>query len=224
MTSRRSPTARWRDGRGRGVADRTGERAPAGRPARRAPRSRRSSWRRRRGSPSSTAPTACSGCSCSPSRTSARLLTVADVTAAMSVEALLGTDQAFLPELVSAPTPPGAGRQRREPRPRCSPGRDRRVAPRRRRPCPGRLLASVRAAGDRGGGATRSPTPGWSRTESSPRRSTTRSSSRTARFARTATSTGRRSPTSLDFLAIAAADLGLDRRAPHRSDCWTRPV
>ena len=58
--------------------------------------------RPRRGWRSSTAPTGSSGCSCSRWRTTWRVcLKVADITAAMSTEALLGTDRAFAGDLVT---------------------------------------------------------------------------------------------------------------------------
>ena len=94
--------------------------------------SSRSSCRRRRGSPSSTAPTACSGCCIMAIADLEQLCDVADVTAAMSVEGLLGTD---------AGLPRGAAhcrcariRARPSARPtccRCSPAR--RSSPRTRR-------------------------------------------------------------------------------------------
>jgi len=43
-----------------------------------------------------------------------QLLKLADLTAAMSVEALLGTDRVFRPELHAHPPAPGPGRLRRE--------------------------------------------------------------------------------------------------------------
>ena len=71
------------------------------------PASSRSSSPRRRGSPSSTAPTGCSACSCSRCHDLERLLTTADVAAAMSVEGLLGTDRVFAADLQALRPHPG---------------------------------------------------------------------------------------------------------------------
>ena len=94
------------DGRGLGARRR---REAAGRPPRRWPRpaSSRSCWPRRRASRWSTAPTACSACWCWPSPTCAGCSTTADVAAAMSVEALLGTDAVFAADLQALRPHPG---------------------------------------------------------------------------------------------------------------------
>ena len=79
----------------------------------------------------------------------AGLLRVADVAAAMSVEGLLGTDRPFAADLVAlrpASRAAGVGRQHRQPAGRLG---HRRVAPHRRPPRPGRLLAAVRSPGAR---------------------------------------------------------------------------
>ena len=78
-----------------------------------------------------------------------RLLLVADVAAAMSVEALLGTDRAFAEDLIALRPQPGQAVERREP-PRAARGLgDRGQPPLRRSPRPGRLLAALRAPGHR---------------------------------------------------------------------------
>ena len=95
-----------RDGRGRGprrVRHPDAGRRGAGR--RRA--SSRSCSPRRRAWPSSTAPTACSACSCWPATTCALLLRTADIAAAMSVEAQLGTDAVFAADLQALRPHPG---------------------------------------------------------------------------------------------------------------------
>ncbi len=51
--------------------------------------------------PSSTAPTACSGCCCSHSHDLSMLLDTADVAAAMSIESQLGTDAVFAADLMA---------------------------------------------------------------------------------------------------------------------------
>ena len=59
------------------------------------------------------------------------LLTTADITAALSVEALLGTDQVFLPGTARCPAAaPGAGRKRGQHAARAVQLADRRFAPR----------------------------------------------------------------------------------------------
>ena len=146
----------------------------------------------------------------------ARLLRVADVAAAMSVEALLGTDRAFADDLVALRPHAGPGGQRREPAPRAGRLADRRQPPLRRRPRAGRLLAALRAAGQRrrarhararrarrrarAGVGDRQPDGAARR----PRRVVRQLPRRAARRSR------------CDFLAIAVAEVGGDRRAPHR--------
>ena len=135
------------------------------------------------------------------------LLRIADVTAAMSVEALLGTDRVFAADLRRCARIPG----RRPRRPTCarllagSPI----VASHRddtthRSRTPTRCAAPRRWPARR---ATRSPMPAGSPSGSSPSASTTRWSSPTAGSSPTATSTARRSAYVLDFLAIAVADV-----------------
>ena len=85
----------------------------------------------------------------SRSTTCARLLRVADVTAAMSVEALLGTDRAFADGPDRAAAAAGPGGERRQPAPAARRLGDRRSPSRGRPPGPGRLLAALRAAGER---------------------------------------------------------------------------
>ena len=81
------------------------------------------------------------------------LCDVADVTAAMSVEALLGTDAVYRPELHEPLRPhPGQARSAARMLAALDGSGDRRVAQDRRHPRAGRLLAALRAAG-RGRGA-----------------------------------------------------------------------
>ena len=89
------------------VRDAAGERMADGRRVRGGRASRPSSCARRRAWPSSTAPTACSACSSSRSPTCAMLLRTADITAAMSVEGQLGTDDVFAADLHALRPQPG---------------------------------------------------------------------------------------------------------------------
>ena len=66
-----------------------------------------SSWPRRRGWPSSTGPTGCSACSLLALADLRTLLTTADITAALSVEGLLGTDAVFAADLQALRPQPG---------------------------------------------------------------------------------------------------------------------
>ena len=77
------------------------------------------------------------------------LLRVADLTAAMSVEALLGTDRAFAEDLIALRPQPGQADERRQPAPPARRLADRRQPPRGRSARPGRLLAALRPAGQR---------------------------------------------------------------------------
>ena len=124
------------------------------------------------------------------------LLRRADITAAMSVEGLLGTDRVFAADLHALRPQPGQraaaanmrallGRQRRS-----SPA----TAGRRTRACRTRTRCAARRR-SRAPRATRSRTPRGSPSASSPRRSTTRWSPATAASSPTATSTARRSAT-----------------------------
>ena len=91
-------------------------------------------------------------------------------------------------------------------------------------PRPGRVLDALRAAGGRAPPATRSShAAGVAERGAARRPSTTRACWPTAGSRPTATSTGHRSGTSLDFLAIAAASLA---RSPSAGStgCWTRPA
>ena len=88
------------------VRDAGGTLVPAARRSR-APGSLPWSWRRRRGWPSSTGPTGCSGCSLLALEDLRRLLTTADITAALSVEGLLGTDAVFAEDLQRLRPQPG---------------------------------------------------------------------------------------------------------------------
>ena len=86
---------------------------------------------------------------CSRSPTSRRCCSVADVAAAMSVEALLGTDRAFAADLIALRPQPGQAASAANLRAAARGLGDRRQPPRRRPACPGRLLAALRAAGER---------------------------------------------------------------------------
>ena len=91
--------------------------------------------------------------------TSSALLRVADVTAAMSVEALLGTDRAFAEDLIALRPQPGPGGQRGQPAPAARRLADRRQPPLRTTPgcrTPTRCAARRRCTARR---ATRSRTP-----------------------------------------------------------------
>ena len=89
------------------VRVRSGARGPARPTPSRRPASSRSSSPRRRAWRSSTAPTACSACWCSPPPTWPSLLRTADITAAMSVEGQLGTDAVFAADLQRLRPHPG---------------------------------------------------------------------------------------------------------------------
>ena len=103
------------------------------------------------------------------------LLTTADVAAAMSVEALLGTDAVFAADLQRAAPAPGPGRLGGQPAGAARRQRDHGQPPRPGvHPRAGRLLAALRAAGARGGPRHRRPRRRRSPTASSPRPSTTR--------------------------------------------------
>ena len=80
-----------------------------------------------------------------------RLLRVADVTAAMSVEALLGTDRAFAAELIALRPQPGQAASAANLRALLRRLGDRRQPPRGRPARPGRVLAALRAPGRRRG-------------------------------------------------------------------------
>ena len=78
-----------------------------------------------------------------------KLCRTADIAAAMSVEALLGTDTAFDAAVQALRPHAGQAHQRRKPRAADGGLGDRRLAPRERRPRPGRLFDALRAAGGR---------------------------------------------------------------------------
>ena len=163
---------------GRGAGARRGRRACAPPPTRwPTPGSRRSCSPRRRASRSSTARTGCSACSCSRSPTCARCCATADITAAMSVEGLLGTDARLRRRPARAAPAPRPGGVARRTCARCSPAARSSPATAARRTrasrTPTRCAARPRSPAPR---ATRSTTPPRSPRASSPRRSTTRSS------------------------------------------------
>ena len=156
----------------------------------------------------STARTACSACCCSPSHDLERLLRVADVTAAMAVEALLGTDRAFAADLIALRPQPGqadsAANLRRllagSPIVACHRYGDDRVQD----------AYSLRCAPQvaRRGARHRRPRPRASPRPSCARRSTTRWCCRTGASSRAATSTARRSPSPATSSPIAVAEVG----------------
>ena len=158
-TSRRSRTARSRSwARARSHDAR---RALACPPPRRSPPpgSSRSSSRRRRASRSSTAPTACSACSSLAIADLRDLAKVADISAAMSVEALLGTDRVYGARAAGAAAASRAGRLGAQHRAAARGLGDHRLArDRRRRACRTRTRSAARRR-SRARCATRSPMP-----------------------------------------------------------------
>ena len=145
-----------------------------------------------------------------------RVLRVAEVAAAMSVEALLGTDRAFDEDLIALRPQPGqvasawnlrallAGSEivasHRHGDPRVQDAYSLRCAP--------QVVGAARdAAGLR---------PRRGRRSSCGRRSITRWCCPTGGSSRAATSTARRSVWPATILAIGAAEVGRDRRAAHR--------
>jgi histidine ammonia-lyase len=148
----------------------------------------------------------------------------ADIAAAMSVEALLGTDRVFAATCRrcartpgQAASPPTCARCSRPTR-RSSPATAARTATASRTPtrCAARRRCTAPPATPLAHAATR-------RRPRAGRASTTRSSCPTAGSSPTATSTARPVGYVLDFLAIAAADVA-DQRAPHRPDPRRRPA
>ena len=123
------------------------------------------------------------------------LLRVMDIAAAMSVEALLGTDRAFAADLQALRPHPGQQASAANLLPPARRLGDRRQPPRGRHPRAGRLLAALRAAGARSRPRRRWRSPTRSRRASSSRRSTTRWCSPTAASSRAGTSTAPRSAT-----------------------------
>ena len=106
----------------------------------------------RKGWPSSTAPTACSACCCWPSHDARHLFTMADVTAALAIEAMLGSDRPFLPELHAIRPHPGQAVSAANIHRLLQGSADHGLAPRRHDPRrAGRLLDALRAPGGRRG-------------------------------------------------------------------------
>ena len=132
------------------------------------------------------------------------LLTTADITAAMSVEGLLGTDRVFAADLHALR--PQSGQQRAAEQHAAGAGRqpDRRLATaaRRTRACRTRTRCAARRR-SRAPRATRSPTRRRSPSASSPPRSTTRWSRSTAAIESNGNFHGAPVGYVLDFLAIA---------------------
>ncbi len=79
------------------------------------------------------------------------LLRLADLAAATSTEALLGTDRAFAADLIALRPQPGQAGERGQPAPAARALTDRRQSPHRRPAGPGRLLDPLYAAGPRCG-------------------------------------------------------------------------
>ena len=135
------------------------------------------------------------------------LLRVAEVAAAMSVEALLGTDRVFAEDLIALRPQPGQVASGFEFARSAGGVIDRRQPPAWRPPGSGRVLAAVRAAGDRCCAGRSGSLAVWP-TSSFGLRSITRWFWRTGGSSRAATSTGRRSGWRATVLAIAAAEVG----------------
>ena len=136
------------------------------------------------------------------------LLQVADIAAAMSVEALLGTDRAFAAELLALRPQPGQAVSARNLRALLDESAivaSHRV---RRSSGSGRLLAALRASGDRRRSRHARARTARGRTPSCARRSTTRWCCPMAASNRAATFTAPRWPCACDFLAIGAAEVG----------------
>ena len=137
------------------------------------------------------------------------LLRTADITAAMSVEALLGTDRVFAADLQALRPQPGQARRRGQPAGAAGRLADRRLASRARlRPRAGRLLAALRAR--------RSPAPPATPlaharlvagVRAARRRSTTRSCTLDGRVESNGNFHGAPVAYVLDFLAIPTADV-----------------
>ena len=206
------------------VRDADGERDAGRRRAAPRPASSRSSWPRRRAWPSSTAPTACSACSCLAIADLRQLLAVADVAAAMSVEGLLGTDDVFAADLHALRPQPGQAVSAANIRTLHGGQRDPRVAPRPRRArgcrTPTRCAAPRRSPA---APATPSTTPPGSPAASWPRPSTTPSSPPDGRVESNGNFHGAPVAYVLDFLAIVAADVASIARAAHRPVPRRRP-
>ncbi len=142
----------------------------------------------------------------------------------MSVEALLGTDRAFAEDLIALRPQPGQAESAANLR-RLLAGSEIVASHRDDDPArPGRLLAALRAAGERRRARRARPRRARSPRPSSRRRSTTRWSSPTAGSSRAATSTARRSASPATCSAIAVAQVGRDRRAPHRPPARREPL
>ena len=153
------------------------------------------------------------------------LMQLADVAAAMSIQALRGTDQVFLAEIHALRPHPGQRDQRGQHARRSWPTRAIvELAPRRPDPGAGRLLAALRAPGRTAPRATRSAY------------ATQRGRRRTRLGDRQPVGARRRPLVSngnfhgapigyvLDFLAIAVADVASMSRAAHRPDARRAPL
>ena len=143
------------------------------------PASRPSSWRRRRAWPSSTAPTACSGCCASPSTTCASCSWSPTWPRRCRSRGCSAPTTCSPPTCTALRPQPGQAVSAANIRKVMAHSEIRRVAPHRGvHPRAGRLLAALRAGGRRRGPRHRSTTPpGWP-AGSSPPPSTTRSSRR----------------------------------------------
>ena len=151
-----------------------------------------------------------------------QLCDVADVTAAMSVEALLGTDQRVPRRAArAAASAPGPGAvSAREHARDARRLRHRRVAQGGRRPRSGRLLAALRAAGHRRGARHHHPRAAGRRARAGRRGRQPRRAARRHDRRATATSTAPRSATSSTSSRSLSADLG--SMAERRTDRHAR--
>ena len=140
--------------------------------------------------------------------TCALLLRTADIAAAMSVEALLGTDAVFAADLQALRPHPGQADSAANLRALLAGLRHHGQPPRPGvHPRAGRLLAALLAAGARRRPRHARPRRDWSPRASWPAPSTTRSSRSTAGSSPTATSTARRSPTCSTSSPSSSADV-----------------
>ena len=163
-------------------------------------------------------------CWCSRWPTCAGCCATADVAAAMSVEALLGTDAVFAADLQALRPHPGQAASAANLRALLAGSGDHGQPPRPRvHPRAGRLLAALRAAGARRRPRHPRPRRRGRRPRAGRRRSTTRWSPLDGRVESNGNFHGAPVGYVLDFLAIAVADVASDERAPHRPLPRRRP-
>ncbi len=155
-----------------------------------------------------------------------RLLVTADITAAMSVEGLLGTDRVFAADLHALRPQTGPGRGGGEPARAAGGQPDRRLPPRAGGHArAGRLLAALRAAGRRRGARHASRTPRWSPTRELASAIDNPVVTADGRVESNGNFHGAPVGYVLDFLAIAAADLASmsERRTDRFLDVVAQP-